>query len=92
VFFRKIMAEPRFTIQEEISRQYRSFNAVGTQFTARLSPSVDSNTMYHFLASVSDLCEHALQNCNNSDVVEITISNEENVQEKAIGISFRRRV
>jgi hypothetical protein len=47
--------------------------------------------MSHLLASVSDLFEHALQNCNDSDMVGITISNEENVQDKAIGISFRRR-
>jgi hypothetical protein len=47
--------------------------------------------MSHFLASVSDLFEHALQNCEDSDMVGITISNEENVQDKAIGISFRGR-
>jgi hypothetical protein len=47
--------------------------------------------MSHFLASVSDLFEHALQNCDDSDMVGITISNEENVHDKAIGISFRRR-
>jgi hypothetical protein len=39
---------------------------------------------------VSDLFKHALQNCNDSDIVGITISNEENVQDKEIGISFRR--
>jgi hypothetical protein len=38
--------------------------------------------MSHFLASVSDLIEHALQNCDDSDMVGIAISNEENVQEK----------
>jgi hypothetical protein len=47
--------------------------------------------MSHFLASVSDLFEHALQKCDYSDMVGITISNEENVQDKAIGISFRRK-
>jgi hypothetical protein len=46
--------------------------------------------MFYFLASVSDLYEHALQNCDNSDMVGITISNEENVQDRAIGINFRR--
>jgi hypothetical protein len=47
--------------------------------------------MSHFLVSVSDLFEHALQNCDDSDMVEITISNEENVQDKVVGISFRRK-
>jgi hypothetical protein len=46
--------------------------------------------MSHFLASVSDLFECALRNCDVSDMVGIAISNEENVQDKAIGISFRR--
>jgi hypothetical protein len=85
------MAERRLTIEEEITRQYRRFNAVGTQLTVRLSPPLDSNPMSHFLASVPDLFKHVLQNCNDSDMVGITISNEENVQDKAIGIGFRRR-
>jgi hypothetical protein len=85
------MAETRFTIDEEINGQYRRFNAVGTQLTVLLLPQVDSNPMSHFLARVSDLFEHALQSCDDSDMVDITISNKENVQNKAIGISFRRK-
>jgi len=46
--------------------------------------------MSHFLARVSDLFEYALQNCDDSDMVGITISNEVHVADKAIGISFRR--
>jgi hypothetical protein len=55
------MAEPKFAIEEEITRQYRRFNAVGTQLTVRLLPPTegeDPNPMSHFLASVSDLFEH----------------------------------
>ena len=47
--------------------------------------------MSHFLASVSDLFECALQNCDDSAMFGITISNEVNVADKAIGISFRRK-
>jgi hypothetical protein len=47
--------------------------------------------MSHFLASVTELFEYALQNCEDSDMVGIAISNEVNVQDKAIGISFRRK-
>jgi hypothetical protein len=85
---------PRFTVEEEISRQYRRFNAAGTQLTVRLLPPTegeDLNPMSHFLASVSDLFQHALQNCDDSDMVAITITNEENELDKSIGISFRRR-
>jgi hypothetical protein len=79
------MAESRFTIEEEVNRQYRRFNAVGTQLTIRLIPPVDSNPMSHFIASVSDLFEHAVQNCDDSDMVGITFSNEENVRTKRLG-------
>jgi len=46
--------------------------------------------MFNFLASVTDLFEYDLRNFNDSDMVGITISNEVNVQDKDIGISFRR--
>jgi hypothetical protein len=85
------MSEPIFTIEEEINSQYRLFNALGTQLTLRLLPSEDSNPMSHFLASDSDLFEHTLQNCDDYDMVGITISNKENVQDRAIWISSRRR-
>ena len=93
-FFRIKMDHPRFTIDGEINRQYRRFNVVGTQLTVRLLPpseGEDSNLMSHFLASVSDLFEYALQNCDDSAMFGITISNEVNIADKAIGISFRRK-
>jgi len=87
------MELPTFTIDGEINRQYRQFNAEGTQLPVRLVPPFvgeDSNPMSHFLASVTDLFEYALGNCDDSDMVGITISNGVNVADKAIGISFRR--
>jgi len=51
----------RFEIKGEIRRQYRRFNAVGTQLTVRLQPPPDAaNPVSHFQASVKDLFEHAL--------------------------------
>jgi hypothetical protein len=85
---------PRFTIDGEINRQDRRFNAVGTQLTVRLLPPAegeDSNPMSHFMTSVTDLFEYALRNCEDSDMVGITIINEVNVHDKAVGISFRRK-
>jgi len=78
LFFRIKMEHPRFTIDGEINRQNKRFNAVGTQPTVRLLPpseGEDSNPMSYFLASVSDLFEYALQNCDDSDMIRITISN-----------------
>ena len=69
----------RFTIEEEQTRQYRRFNAQGTQLTVRLLPppeGEDPNPMSHFLDSVTELFEHALRDLEDSDMVGITISNE----------------
>jgi len=85
---------PRFTIDGEINSQYRRFSAEGAKITVRLLPShegEDSNPMSHFIASVTDLFDYALRNCDNSDMMGITITNEVNIADKAIGISFRRK-
>jgi len=66
----------RFTIDEEQTRQYRRFNAQGTQLTARLLPpseGKDSNPMSHFLASVTELFEYALRDCEDNDMIGVTI-------------------
>jgi len=66
----------------------------GAQLTVHLLPPFEGenqNPMSHFLASVSDLFEYVLRNCTDSDMVAITISNKVYVQDKAIGISFRRK-
>ena len=84
--------DSRFTIVDEITRQYRRFNTTETQLTARLlPPSDESDPISHFLDSVNDLCEHALRDCNDSDMVGISIHNETDIKDKAIGISFRRK-
>lgn len=43
----------------------------------------------YFMTSVTNLWEHALRNCDDSDMVGISTRNEVNMN-KAIGISFRR--
>ena len=82
----------RFEIEDTITRQYRRFGATGTQIVFRLLPPYDpTDTVSHFLASLNDLFRHALQNLKESDMVEITIQNRENQNDKPIGISFRRK-
>jgi hypothetical protein len=86
---------PRFiTIDEEITKENRLFNATGTELTVRLLPPADgddSNTITHFQTGVTDMLEYTLRNCQDSDMVGLTTRNEVNVQEKAIRISFRRK-
>ncbi len=83
----------RIEIVREVRRQYRRFNTTGTQLTVRLNPSTapDANPVDHFVASVKDLFEQALQDVGDGDMVGIAIHNESNQNDKAIGISFRRR-
>jgi hypothetical protein len=50
-----------------------------------------TNPVNHFLASVNELFQYALQNFSDSVMVGITILNEVNTQDKAIGFSFRRK-
>jgi len=40
---------------------------------------------------MSDLLQYALRVCDDSDMVGVTIRNEVNVQDKAIGLSLRRK-
>jgi len=87
----RITMDQKFTIIDEITREYRRFNTRGTQLTVRLPPPEERDPFSHFIASISSLCDYALQNCDNSDVVGISIRNEVNMRDKAIGISFRRK-
>jgi len=81
-----------FDILDSNTRQYRRYNAVGRLITARLIPPSDnSDPVTHFLASVNDLFEHVLRDVNDSDMVGITIQNQENQNDKPIGISSRRK-
>jgi len=86
--------ERKFTIIDKITRQYRRFNSMETHLTVRLLPQQRGNErdpISYFMASVTALCEHALRNCDDSDMVGISIRFEVNMRNKAIGISFRRK-
>ena len=64
---------------------------MGTQLTVRLLPSSDdSDPVSHFLASVHDIFEHALQEVSDSDMLGIIIQNRVNQDDKPIGFSFGR--
>jgi hypothetical protein len=56
-----------------------------------LPPSNARDPVIHFLASVNERFEHALQNLSDSDIVGITIQNRVNQNDKTIGIGFRRK-
>jgi len=84
----------RFKIDSETKRQYSRFNARGTELTLRLlPPTLEDNpdVITHFQGGVNDLFDYALRNVDDSHMEEVTIHNEVNILDKAIGISFRRK-
>jgi len=82
----------RFEIDDTIRRQYRRYNAVGTQLTVRLLPPADnSDPGGNFIASVYEIFEYALQDVSDGDMVWITIQNQVDQNDKPIGISFMRK-
>ena len=82
----------RFEIDDTIRRQYRRYNAVGTQLTVRLLPPADnSDPGGNFIASVNEIFEYALQDVSDGDMVWITIQNQVDQNDKPIGISFMRK-
>jgi len=92
MFINLLRMARRFEIDDTIRRQYRRYNAVGTQLTVRiLPPAGNIDPVGHFLASVNELFEYALQDVSDSDMVGLTIQNQVNLNDKHIGISFRRK-
>jgi hypothetical protein len=77
-----------------VTKEFIRFNTIGTHLTVRLNPPSSETAIpdhvSHFLASVNNLFEHVLQNVNYSDMVGIVFQNE-TINDKPIGISFRRK-
>ena len=66
----------RFTIEEEVRRRYRRYNAEGAELKVRLLPPPDgddTNPMTHFQASVTELFEYANRDCQDSHMVTLSV-------------------
>jgi hypothetical protein len=79
-----------FEILSEVVREYKLFNATGTKLTVRLKAPIDINPITHFLASVNEMFENALQNVRDGDMVGVPIRNEDNQTDRALGLCFCR--
>jgi hypothetical protein len=80
-----------FEILSEGVRQYKRFNATGTKLTVRLKAPSDTDSITHLLTSVNELFQFALQDVGDGHMVGVTIRNDNNQTDGAIGISFRRK-
>ena len=82
----------RFEVEDEVRKEYRRFNAVVSELTVRLLPPADgADPVTHFLASVCELFEYALQCVGDSDMVGVWIESEVNWSGQPFGMSFRWR-
>ena len=80
------------TVGNEITHQYRRYNAEGRELTVRLTVLPPSSTAAgHFNDSMDALFEYFLRDLQASDMVGISIDNADNQQDRSIGLSFRRR-
>jgi hypothetical protein len=78
---------PYFTVQNEITRHYRRFNAQGRQLTVRLTAPPPASTMTrHFVDSVDALFEYSLRDLQPSDMVGISIHNADNQHDRPVGL------
>ena len=82
----------RFEVEDEVRKEYRRFNAVVSELTVRLLPPADgADPVTHFLASVCELFEYALQCVGDSDMVGVWIESVVNWSGQPFGMSFRWR-
>jgi hypothetical protein len=87
--------EDPFEIIDEVVRQYRKFNAEGTQLKVRPLPPPDetvTNPVTHFETSMNALFDYVLRSVDGSDMVGLLIYHEGTGQrDKPIRFSFRGR-
>jgi hypothetical protein len=95
----------RFTILNDSRRHYSRFNADVRQLRVRLEPTAsgsgddddddnnnnNNNPAQQFASSMDELFDYALRDLNAGDMVGISIHNEDNHNDRPIGLSFRRR-
>jgi hypothetical protein len=67
---------------------------MGTELTVQPLPPPDSegiDPMSHFIDTINEILEYALHDREDSDMVGLTINNDHNVGDRAVGISFSRK-
>jgi hypothetical protein len=78
-----------FTIQSEINRRYRRFNAEGRELTVRLT--APPPAAQHFADSVDQVFEYSLRDLQPDDMVGISIHNADNQKDRPVCLGFRWR-
>jgi uncharacterized protein YdhG (YjbR/CyaY superfamily) len=67
---------------------------MGTELAVQILPYSDSkgiDPMSHFIDTINEISDYTLYDRGDSDIVGLTIRNDENLVDKAVGIRFRRK-
>jgi hypothetical protein len=81
-----------FIILDETSKSFTKFNTTGQSLLIKFrSPGEEQETSTYIKECITALINYLVDEVNNRDLVGLRIRKTENVQDKVVGISFRRR-
>jgi hypothetical protein len=81
-----------FRILDETSKQFPKFNTTGRSLLIKFNnPGEEQEPMTYLKESITALTDYLVREVPDRDMVGLSIRNTENLQDKAIGISLRRR-
>lgn len=83
---------PYFKILKQIRKNYKRFNAFGTQTFVQMNQIEDgtADPVGYLKSAFEHLLVHVKKDIDATDMVGITIKNTESIMDKDIGISLRR--
>ena len=88
----EISVELPFEILDETSKSYPKFNATGRSLLIKFNPPREEQDPTTYLKEcITGLTNYLVDEVPNRDMVGLTIRNTENVEDKVVGISLRRR-
>jgi hypothetical protein len=79
-----------FLILDETSKSFPKFNTTGRSLLIKFRSPGEVQEPY-LKECITTLTNYVVNEVNNRDLVGMSIRNTENVQDKVVGVSFRRR-
>ena len=88
----EILEKLPFMILDETSKSFPKFNATGRSLLIRFrTPREEQNTTTYLRECITTLTNYLVNDVHDRDLVGLRIRNTENMQDKVVGISLRRR-
>ena len=88
----EISEQPAIVILDVTSKSFPKFNATGRSLLIKFRPPIqDVEPNVYLKECITALTNYLVNDVRDRDLVGLRIRNTENVQDKVVGISFRRR-